>query len=122
MNEKLLSTYLKRLGCSPALKGYYLLYRSTILVLEDPNLLNSITRRLYPILAAEFRISITSVERRIRYAIEYAWLNGDYDFISEVFEYSLSISKSRPTNSQFIYTLAEFIRLEMIFNNGNGSF
>ena len=119
MIERMLSTYLKRLGFSPATKGYCAVYLAIILVLENPNLLNSVTKKIYPIVAEECFSTPSCIEKRIRYAIERAWLKADIDFVEEMFQYSIDIDKGKPTNRQFIATLAEYVRLEIIFNHHN---
>ena len=116
MNVRMLSTYLKRLGFSPTMKGYQVLLCAILLVIENPNLLNSITRNLYPRLVKIFFTTAASIEKRIRSAIERAWLNADIEFVEDVFQYSIDINKGKPTNRQFITTLAEYIRLAIIFN------
>ena len=115
MYNKMLSTCLKRLGFNPSTKGYRAVQIAILMVLDNPNLLNSVTRKLYPIVAEEVSTSITGAEKSIRTAIERAWLNADIDFVEDVFQYSIDINKGKPTNLQFISTLAEYIRLEIIF-------
>lgn len=76
MNKRLLSAYLRRLGFSPAFRGYYVIMLGVMLALENPYLMRPITRNLYGILAKANRVSVACIEKRIRDAIEYAWLNG----------------------------------------------
>ena len=74
--QKQLSTYLKRLGFSPSMKGYWYISYGLKLVHENPNLLLSITKRLYPEIASAFNTSAVGVEKGVRLSIEYAWLNA----------------------------------------------
>ena len=117
MIETTLFICLMKLGFTPIMRGYRVILRAVIIVVENPAFLKSITTKLYPMLATEFNVSTACIERRIRYATERAWLNANPDFIEEVFQYSFKADKGKPTNSQLIATLAEHMRLEMIFNN-----
>ena len=119
MIETTLFICLMKLGFTPIMRGYRVILRAVIIVVENPAFLKSITTKLYPMLATEFNVSTACIERRIRIATERAWLNANPDFIEEVFQYSFKSDKGKPTNSQLIATLAEHMRLEMIFNNQN---
>ena len=117
MIEFILSKTLKRLGFSTALNGYEYIFYAILFIIESPSQSYPITRKLYPRIAEKFKVSCTSVEKSIRCSIEAAWLIGDFDFMIEIFQSSVSQQKDRPSNRQFITTIAEYIRLEMLFNS-----
>lgn len=117
MHRKQLSAYLKQLGFSPSQRGYWAIHHAIFLALENPYLLNSATKSLYPIIASKMNTSVPCVERNIRNAIEKAWTNGNFDFITEVFKSSIGFNKSRPSNLQFLTTMTEYVRYEFMFYN-----
>lgn len=103
-----LSKTLKRMGFSASLQGYrYLLY-AILLAIQCPEMLHQITTFLYPTIARKFNVSVSSVERCIRNAIEIAWLRGDIDFNNELFQYSVNAEKGKPTNAEFISVITEY--------------
>ena len=109
--EKVYSDYLGKLGFRAHLKGYRYTRRACIMIHDDPSYLNGITKRLYPELAREFNTTPSRVERAIRHSIETAWSIGDVEFIESLFGYSVKSSKGKPTNSEFLAMLADYIRL-----------
>ena len=84
------------------------------MVYENPGFIGGITKELYPDLSIRFNTSIPRVERAIRHAIEVSWLRGDIDLMEEIFGHSVDIDRAKPTNSEFIVTIADKLRLEMI--------
>ncbi len=82
------------------------------MVYNDIDLLGSITKVLYPDIAKTYNTTASRVERAIRHAIEVAWNRGNMDSISSLFGYTVSISKAKPTNSEFIAMVADRLRLE----------
>ena len=76
------------------------------------NVINSITKKLYPSIADKFDTSASKVERAIRHAIEVAWSRGNMDIINSLFSYTVSTGKGKPTNSEFIALIADKIRLQ----------
>ena len=84
------------------------------MVYENPSFIGSITKELYPGISNKFNTSIQRVERAIRHAIEVAWLRGDIDLMEEIFGHSVDIDRAKPTNSEFIVTIADKLRLDMI--------
>lgn len=109
--EQIYTKYLIRLGFKANLKGYNYSRRALLMIHEDPDCINYITKRLYPQLAKEFNTTSSRVERAIRHAIETAWENGDMELIEEIFGYTVSKHKGKPTNSEFIALLADYIRV-----------
>ena len=83
-----------------------------ILSVNDMEMLNSITKILYPTIAKKHQTTASRVERAIRHAIEVAWSRGKMDTIDELFGYTVSTGKGKPTNSEFIALIADKIRLE----------
>ena len=117
MNYQFISKTLKRIGFSTALKGYQYIFSAIVLTIESPSSVFPLCRKLYPYLAKKYNTTTYCIEKSIRNSIEAAWLIGDTDFLNELFQYSISFEKNRPSNLQLITTIAEYIRIEMIFNN-----
>ena len=115
MIERRLSTYLKRLGFSPDTKGYCAVFLAAMLVLENPNILNFITKRMYPIVANKLLSTPTCVEKRIRYAIECAWLKADIDFVEKVFQYSIDINKGETYKSSIYCYVSRIFKIRTYF-------
>ena len=82
----------------------------------DPEIINSITKELYPSVAKNFKTTSSRVERAIRHAIEVAWDRGDLDVLSSYFGYTISNLKGKPTNSEFIAMISDRLRLQMKSN------
>lgn len=110
--EQRINTILKSLGISTSVLGYRHLKYAIGLTIENPSILNEITKGLYPAVSEEFNTTPGRVERAMRHAIEAAWLRGDPDAQYAVFGSSVSTMKGKPTNSEFIGCVAEYIRLE----------
>jgi len=100
------------IGVPAHIKGYQYLRDSIIMSVEDMEMLNSITKILYPTIAKKHQTTPSRVERAIRHAIEVAWSRGKMDTIDELFGYTVSTGKGKPTNSEFIALIADKIRLE----------
>ena len=83
-----------------------------IMAVEDMDVLNAITKILYPTVAKKHQTTASRVERAIRHAIEVAWSRGKLDVLDELFGYTVSNGKGKPTNSEFIALVADTIRLE----------
>ena len=105
---------LHSLGIPSHIKGYQFIRSAILMVYENPGLIGGITKELYPDLSIKFNTSIQRVERAIRHAIEVSWLRGDIDLMEEIFGHSVDIDRAKPTNSEFIVTIADKLRLEMI--------
>ena len=99
-------------GIPAHIKGYQYLRDAIIMSVEDMDMLNCITKVLYPTIAKKYQTTSSRVERAIRHAIEVAWSRGKLDTIDELFGYTVSNSKGKPTNSEFIALIADKIRLE----------
>lgn len=99
------------IGVPAHIKGYQYLRSSIIRSISDMDILNSITKQLYPTIAKEYGTTSSRVERAIRHAIEVAWSRGNTDTINELFGYSIG-NRLKPTNSEFIALIADKIRLE----------
>ena len=94
------------------IKGYHYLRDAIIMAVEDMDVLNAITKVLYPTVAKKYKTTSSRVERAIRHAIEVAWSRGKLDTIDELFGYTVSNGKGKPTNSEFIALIADTIQLE----------
>ena len=100
------------IGVPAHIKGYMYLREAITMVYNDIELLGSITKVLYPDIAKKFNTTSSRVERAIRHAIEVAWSRGNIDSISSLFGYTVSHSKAKPTNSEFIAMVADKLRIE----------
>lgn len=99
-------------GVPAHIKGYQYLRDAIIMSVGDMEMLNSITKILYPTIAKHHQTTPSRVERAIRHAIEVAWSRGKMDTIEELFGYTVSNGKGKPTNSEFIALISDKIRLE----------
>ena len=84
-----------------------------MMVIEDIDIINQITKQLYPDIAKKFKTTPSRVERAIRHAIEVAWARGEQGVVETIFGYTISASKGKPTNSEFIAMIADKLRLEL---------
>lgn len=110
--EIMVTDIIHEMGVPAHIKGYQYLRTSIIMAVEDMDILNSITKQLYPSIAKEYETTPSRVERAIRHAIEVAWSRGKADSIDEFFGYSINSGKTKPTNSEFIALIADKIRLD----------
>ena len=101
-------------GVPAHIKGYQYLREAIIMSVNDNEMLNSITKILYPSIAKKFQTTSSRVERAIRHAIEVAWNRGRMDTIDELFGYTINAEKGKPTNSEFIAMIADKLRLEIM--------
>ena len=109
-----ITAILHEVGVPAHIKGYLYLREAIAMVYNDIEILGGITKILYPDIAHRYGTTASRVERAIRHAIEIAWVRGNVDTISDIFSYTISYSKSKPTNSEFIVTIADKLRLDMI--------
>lgn len=100
------------IGVPAHIKGYHYLREAIGIVYQDVEILGSITKVLYPRIADRYRTTPSRVERAIRHSIEVAWGRGNMDAIRSVFGYTVSASKTKPTNSEFIAMIADKLRIE----------
>ncbi len=105
---------LHALGIPSHIKGYQYIRSAILMVYDNPGFIGGITKELYPDLSIKFNTSIQRVERAIRHAIEVSWLRGDIDLMESIFGHSVDIDRAKPTNSEFIVTIADKLRLDMI--------
>ena len=105
---------LHNLGIPSNIKGYQFIRTAILMVYENPNLIGGITKELYPNISVKFNTSTQRVERAIRHAIEVSWLRGDIDLMEEIFGHSVDIDRAKPTNSEFIVTIADKLRLDSL--------
>lgn len=103
---------LHELGIPSHIKGYQYIREGIGIIFERPETIGGITKELYPELAGKFNTTVSRVERAIRHAIEVSWNRGDWDLMEEIFGHSVDIDKAKPTNSEFIVTIADKLRLE----------
>lgn len=110
--EIVVTNMIHEIGVPAHIKGYQYLRDSITMAVEDMDILNSITKQLYPSIAQLHKTTPSRVERAIRHAIEVAWGRGKMDTIDELFGYTVSAGKGKPTNSEFIALISDKIRLE----------
>ena len=104
---------LHELGVPSHIKGYHYLREGIKLIYNNPELIGGITKELYPSIAKKFASTDTRVERSIRHAIEVSWNRGNWDLMHDLFGYSVDIDKAKPTNSEFIVTIADKLRMDL---------
>lgn len=109
---QMISDLMLELGIPAHLRGYQFLRSALEMCVEDMELVGSVTKLLYPDLAKRYQTTDTKVERAIRNAIEVSWDRGNGDLFEELFGYSNSPEYNRPTNSEYIAVVADYIRLE----------
>ena len=103
---------LHELGVPSHIKGYLFIREGITLIYNDPSLSSAITKELYPVIAKKYDTTASRVERAIRHAIEVSWNRANWELMEEIFGYSVDIDKAKATNSEFIVTLADKLRLE----------
>ena len=101
------------IGVPAHIKGYQYLRDAIMMVVKDLDVINSITKLLYPSIAKDYNTTPSRVERAIRHAIEVAWSRGQVEAIDALFGYTVNIGKGKPTNSEFIAMIADKLRLEL---------
>lgn len=111
--EIVVTDMIHQLGVPAHIKGYYYLRTSILLSIETPELLDSVTKLLYPTVAQKFNTTSSRVERAIRHAIEIAWDRGDLDILNSFFGYTVNTCKGKPTNSEFIALITDKLRLQL---------
>ena len=111
--ETMVTNIIHEIGIPAHIKGYQYLRHAIIMVVDNLDVINSITKELYPTVAKDFNTTPSRVERAIRHAIEVAWDRGDTDVLNSFFGYTIANSKGKPTNSEFIAMIADRLRLQM---------
>lgn len=110
--EKTISDLMLELGIPAHLRGYQFLRSAVGMCVEDMELVGSVTKLLYPDLAKMYQTTDTKIERAIRNAIEVSWDRGHSDLFEELFGYTNTLEYTRPTNSEYIAVVADYIRLK----------
>ena len=109
--EQDVTNMIHEIGVPAHIKGYQYLREAIMMSVEDPSMISSITKILYPTIAKRFQTTPSRVERAIRHAIEVAWSRGRMETLDALFGYTIVTGKGRPTNSEFIALIADKIRL-----------
>ncbi len=110
--EVIVTEVIHQLGVPAHIKGYHYLREAILSSLEDKELLESVTKMLYPTVAKKFDTTSSRVERAIRHAIEIAWDRGNLDTLNSFFGYTVNTCKGKPTNSEFIALITDKLRLQ----------
>jgi len=111
--ESTITAIIHEIGVPAHIKGYQYLREAILIAVEDMEVINSMTKVLYPSVAKAFGTTPSRVERAIRHAIEVAWDRGDLETLQKYFGYTVSIDKGKPTNSEFIAMIADRISLQL---------
>ena len=111
--ESLVTSIIHEIGVPAHIKGYQYLREAIIIAVNDMDVINAITKVLYPQVAKTFQTTPSRVERAIRHAIEVAWDRGDLDTLQRFFGYTVSNTKGKPTNSEFIALIADKLSLQL---------
>ncbi len=109
--EQDVTDMIHEIGVPAHIKGYQYLREAIMMSVEDPTMISSITKILYPTIAKRFQTTPSRVERAIRHAIEVAWSRGRMETLDALFGYTVDTGKGKPTNSEFIALIADRIRL-----------
>lgn len=110
--ETSITKVLHELGVPAHIKGYQYIREGISIVYNRPEMIGGITKELYPELAMKFETTVSRVERAIRHAIEISWNRGSWDLMEDIFGNSIDVDKAKPTNSEFIITIADKLRLD----------
>ena len=109
--ETQVTKIIHQVGIPAHIKGYQYLRAAILMAIEDSEVINSVTKILYPGIAKKFQTTTSRVERAIRHAIEVAWDRGDVDVLTSYFGYTVNTSSGKPTNSEFIAMIADNMRI-----------
>ena len=108
-----ITNILHELGVPSHIKGYQYIRESIMVVYDNPETAKGITKELYPEVARKYDTTVPRVERAIRHAIEISWNRGSWDLMEDIFGHSIDLDKAKPTNSEFIVTIADKLKLEL---------
>ena len=111
--EVMITEILHQIGVPAHIKGYHYLREAILRTVKSPELINSVTKLLYPSVAKAYQTTASRVERAIRHAIEVAWDRGDLDVLNAYFGYTIQNSRGKPTNSEFIAMIADKLSLRL---------
>lgn len=110
--ELAVTEIIHQVGIPAHIKGYHYLRTAIMLSVNNDEMINSVTKLLYPTVAKQYQTTSSRVERAIRHAIEIAWDRGDIDVLTKIFSYTVHTSRGKPTNSEFIALIADYLRLK----------
>ena len=110
--ESQVTKIIHQIGVPAHIKGYQYLRTAILLTINDSDIINSVTKILYPSIAKKYQTTTSRVERAIRHAIEVAWDRGDVDTLNSYFGYTIQNNRGKPTNSEFIAMIADNLRLK----------
>lgn len=110
--ETQVTRIIHQIGVPAHIKGYQYLRTAILLTVKDSDIINSVTKVLYPSVAKKYQTTTSRVERAIRHAIEVAWDRGDVDTLNSYFGYTIQNTRGKPTNSEFIAMIADNLRLK----------
>ncbi len=110
--EAQVTKIIHQIGVPAHIKGYQYLRTAILMTIEDSEIINAVTKVLYPTVAKKYQTTTSRVERAIRHAIEVAWDRGDVDTLNSYFGYTIQNSRGKPTNSEFIAMIADNLRLK----------
>ena len=110
--ESQVTKIIHQIGVPAHIKGYQYLRSAILMTIDDNEIINSVTKVLYPTVAKKYKTTTSRVERAIRHAIEVAWDRGDVDTLNSYFGYTIQNTRGKPTNSEFIAMIAENLRLK----------
>lgn len=110
--ESQVTKIIHQIGVPAHIKGYQYLRTAILLTIQDSDIINSVTKILYPSVAKKYATTTSRVERAIRHAIEVAWDRGDVDTLNSYFGYTIQNNRGKPTNSEFIAMIADNLRLK----------
>ena len=114
--EEMVTSIIHEVGVPAHIKGYQYVREAIMITVENMEVINSVTKILYPEVAKRFHTTPSRVERAIRHAIEVAWDRGDLETLQRFFGYTVSNAKGKPTNSEFIAMISDRIRLKLKIN------
>lgn len=117
--KNLVTEVIHEIGVPAHIKGYQYLREAIMIAVEDMDVINAVTKVLYPEVAKRFGTTASRVERAIRHAIEVAWDRGDLETLQKYFGYTVSNAKGKPTNSEFVAMIADRLVLERRFHRPN---
>ncbi len=112
--EGIVTDLLRQMGVPQHYKGFLYLREAIMMVVEDDSLLHGVMANLYPSIAKRYGITVPKVERSVRHAIEYAWINGNLDRLYEIFGSTVNDIRAKPTNVSFIAQVSDMIRVSLL--------
>ena len=111
--EMRVTEIIHQIGVPAHIKGYHYLREAILMAIQDDDIINAVTKRLYPAVAKKFNTTSSRVERAIRHAIEVAWDRGDVETLNSYFGYTIQNDRGKPTNSEFIAMISDKVRLQL---------